>query len=259
MHARARTASWQTRSRDDRRGARHARGARRAARDGRGRPRLRRSRHPVRHHDQPLEPGQGVGPHQLEQPVLRVHVPRRHGLQPREPEPDEVRRRGRRASTSRRSAARRRSRSSPRRSWSTTPTIRRAQIARNSHLYRPLGLGYANLGALLMSSGLPYDSDEGRNLAAAITVADVRRGLPHQRRDRRGDGPVRALPQNREPLPRGDRDAQGGRRGGPADGRARDLLAAARASWARRSSSAGGTATRTRRSPCSRRPARSPS
>ncbi len=42
-------------------------------------------------------------------------------------------------------------------------------IEKNSHLYRPLGLGYANLGALLMASGLPYDSDEGRNLAAAIT------------------------------------------------------------------------------------------
>ena len=69
------------------------------------------------------------------------------------------------------------------------------QIARNSHLYRPLGLGYANLGALLMASGLPYDSDAGRNLAAAITVADVRRGLPDERRDRRGDGAVRALPQ----------------------------------------------------------------
>jgi ribonucleoside-diphosphate reductase alpha chain len=43
------------------------------------------------------------------------------------------------------------------------------KIARNSHLYRPLGLGYANLGALLMAQGLPYDSDQGRNLAAAIT------------------------------------------------------------------------------------------
>lgn len=43
------------------------------------------------------------------------------------------------------------------------------KIARNSHLYRPLGLGYANLGALLMSAGVPYDSDEGRSLAAAIT------------------------------------------------------------------------------------------
>jgi ribonucleoside-diphosphate reductase alpha chain len=43
------------------------------------------------------------------------------------------------------------------------------QIERNSHLFRPLGLGYANLGALLMESGLPYDSDAGRNLAAAVT------------------------------------------------------------------------------------------
>jgi ribonucleoside-diphosphate reductase alpha chain len=42
-------------------------------------------------------------------------------------------------------------------------------ITKNSHLFRPLGLGYANLGALLMSLGLPYDSDEGRNLAAALT------------------------------------------------------------------------------------------
>ncbi len=42
-------------------------------------------------------------------------------------------------------------------------------IDRNSHLFRPLGLGYANLGALLMSCGLPYDSDEGRNLSAAVT------------------------------------------------------------------------------------------
>jgi ribonucleoside-diphosphate reductase alpha chain len=43
------------------------------------------------------------------------------------------------------------------------------QIAGNSHAYRPLGLGYANLGALLMGVGLPYDSDEGREFAAAIT------------------------------------------------------------------------------------------
>jgi len=42
-------------------------------------------------------------------------------------------------------------------------------IARNSHLFRPLGLGYANLGSLLMSSGLPYDSDEGRGVCGAIT------------------------------------------------------------------------------------------
>ena len=43
-------------------------------------------------------------------------------------------------------------------------------IERNSHDYRPLGLGYANLGALLMSRGIPYDSDEGRDWAAALTA-----------------------------------------------------------------------------------------
>src|SRR5215472_16701941 len=43
-------------------------------------------------------------------------------------------------------------------------------IGKNSHDYRPLGLGYANLGALLMASGLPYDSDAGRDYAAAVTA-----------------------------------------------------------------------------------------
>jgi len=44
-----------------------------------------------------------------------------------------------------------------------------ATIAQNSHDYRPLGLGYANLGTLLMLKGIPYDSDEGRTWAGAIT------------------------------------------------------------------------------------------
>jgi ribonucleoside-diphosphate reductase alpha chain len=43
-------------------------------------------------------------------------------------------------------------------------------IAKNSHLFRPLGLGYANLGALLMSLGIPYDSEGGRAYAGAITA-----------------------------------------------------------------------------------------
>ena len=43
-------------------------------------------------------------------------------------------------------------------------------IMRNSHDYRPLGLGYANLGALLMAAGLPYDSDRGRDYAACVTA-----------------------------------------------------------------------------------------
>jgi ribonucleoside-diphosphate reductase alpha chain len=43
-------------------------------------------------------------------------------------------------------------------------------ISRNSHDYRPLGLGYANLGALLMAFGLPYDSEGGRDFAAVLTA-----------------------------------------------------------------------------------------
>jgi ribonucleoside-diphosphate reductase alpha chain len=45
-----------------------------------------------------------------------------------------------------------------------------AQIEENSHRFRPLGLGYANLGALLMSRGLAYDSDEGRAFAGSVTA-----------------------------------------------------------------------------------------
>ena len=43
-------------------------------------------------------------------------------------------------------------------------------IGKNSHDYRPLGLGYANLGALLMAAGLPYDSNAGRDYAACVTA-----------------------------------------------------------------------------------------
>jgi ribonucleoside-diphosphate reductase alpha chain len=50
--------------------------------------------------------------------------------------------------------------------YSSYPT---ARIAKNSHDYRPLGLGYANLGTLLMRLGIPYDSDEGRALCAGLT------------------------------------------------------------------------------------------
>jgi len=51
--------------------------------------------------------------------------------------------------------------------FSSYPT---ESIARNSHDFRPLGLGYANLGTLLMVNGLPYDSEEGRAMAAALTA-----------------------------------------------------------------------------------------
>src|SRR5476651_931001 len=51
--------------------------------------------------------------------------------------------------------------------YSEYPTV---SIGKNAKAYRELGIGYANLGALLMAKGLPYDSDEGRALAAAVTA-----------------------------------------------------------------------------------------
>ena len=74
------------------------------------------------------------------------------------------------------------------------------RIEENSHKFRPLGLGYANLGALLMSRGLAYDSDEGRNYAAALTAImhgeAYKQSRHHRPRPRR---PVRVV--RREPRP----------------------------------------------------------
>jgi len=105
-------------------------------------------------------------------------------------------------------------------------------IAKNSHLYRPLGLGYANLGALLMSQGLPYDSDEGRHLAAAITslmcgeayrtsaeVAAAMGPFPHYRKNRKDFLDVIAM----------HRDAA---EAVPAAGVQPDLLEGQRRAWA---------------------------
>ena len=72
------------------------------------------------------------------------------------------------------------------------------KIALNSHEFRPLGLGYANLGALLMANGLPYDSDAGRDYAAAITA--VMHGEAYQQSSRIAAelGPCAGFPLNRD-------------------------------------------------------------
>ena len=68
------------------------------------------------------------------------------------------------------------------------------EIAENSHIFRTLGLGYANLGSLIMSYGLPYDSDEGRALAGAITAIMTGHAYEQTRRDRaRSWAPSRAI------------------------------------------------------------------
>jgi ribonucleoside-diphosphate reductase alpha chain len=74
-------------------------------------------------------------------------------------------------------------------------------IADNSHAYRPLGLGYANLGALLMSRGLPYDGDSGRGYAAAITAVMHGAAFAQSSKIARDHGgPFAGYEQNREPF-----------------------------------------------------------
>ncbi len=74
-------------------------------------------------------------------------------------------------------------------------------IERNSHAYRPLGLGYANLGALLMARGLPYDSDAGRDMAAAITAVMTGEAYAQSARvSRDHGGPFQGYERNREPF-----------------------------------------------------------
>ena len=75
------------------------------------------------------------------------------------------------------------------------------RIEENSHKFRPLGLGYANLGALLMSRGLAYDSDEGRNFAAALTA--IMHGEAYKQSAivaRDHGGPFQKYDENREPF-----------------------------------------------------------
>ena len=74
-------------------------------------------------------------------------------------------------------------------------------IERNSRDYRPLGLGYANLGALLMSRGLPYDSDAGRDFSAAITALMTGEAYAQSARVARDHGgPCVGYSKNREPF-----------------------------------------------------------
>ncbi len=76
----------------------------------------------------------------------------------------------------------------------------REKIAQNSHLFRTLGLGYANLGALLMSRGLPYDSDEGRAYAAAVSAIMSGQAYLTSTELARAMGPFQEFEKNREPM-----------------------------------------------------------
>jgi ribonucleoside-diphosphate reductase alpha chain len=113
--------------------------------------------------------------------------------------------------------------------FSSYPT---EEITANAFAFRQLGLGYANLGALLMSDGLPYDSVEGRNVAAAITALMTGRAYRQSALIAAGaTGPYDEYAKNREPhngVMRMHRDASydvdpTGIRG--------DLLGAAQRAW----------------------------
>src|SRR5207302_4406173 len=71
-------------------------------------------------------------------------------------------------------------------------------IGRNARAFRQLGLGYANLGAYLMADGVPYDSDEGRGIAAAITALMTGRGYLSSARIAAAIGPYDRYGENRD-------------------------------------------------------------
>jgi len=74
------------------------------------------------------------------------------------------------------------------------------EIEKNSYAFRPLGLGYANLGALLMSRGLPYDSDPGRSMAAAITALMHGEAFAQSARIAKRTGPFSGYAANQVPM-----------------------------------------------------------
>ena len=125
---------------------------------------------------------------------------------------------------------------------------------------RQLGLGYANLGALLMARGLAYDSDEGRAYAAAITAIMTGRAYrksaemagrigPFDEFEKNADAMLRVIRKHRAAVANIE----------PAHGPRRHDAGRAQGAGTRRWRSASSTATATRRRPCSRRPGRSAS
>jgi ribonucleoside-diphosphate reductase alpha chain len=106
------------------------------------------------------------------------------------------------------------------------------QIERNSHLFRPLGLGYANLGALLMSRGLAYDSDEGRAYAAALTAIMTGEAYAQSAIVARDHGgPFAEYKVNEQPFLRVIKKHRDAAYAIPETGAPRDLIDAARSTW----------------------------
>ena len=120
---------------------------------------------------------------------------------------------------------------SRRRSSSAQLSYPTEKIGENARAFRQLGLGYANLGALLMSDGVPYDSDEGRNIAGAITALMTGRGYRKSAEIAAAVGTYDEYAKNREAhnaVMRMHRDASYEL---DADGVKGELVGAAQRSW----------------------------
>ena len=249
---------------DPRRGRRradgHLQGPRHLPQDGRGRAPLRRPGHPVRHDDQRLAHVREHGSHPREQPVLRVHVPQRHGLQPGLTQPHEVRRRGRRVRSrgvSIRGQGDADGAGDPGRQRLLPDAQDRGELAQvppaRPRLREPRRAADEPRPRLRLGRGAQLRRGPHRDHA--------RRGVQavgdHRPRPRR---PVRRVQDQRGAVPARHRQAPRRRVPHPHPGRARRPSSTTpRSSTTRRSSSARSTAIATRRSPCSRPPARSPS
>ncbi|MHC4992033.1 MAG: vitamin B12-dependent ribonucleotide reductase, partial [Planctomycetota bacterium] len=116
--------------------------------------------------------------------------------------------------------------------WVDNASYPTEPIRRNSHDYRPLGLGYANLGALLMSRGLSYDSDAGRSYAAAVTALMCGQAYAASAKIAAKTGAFPGFERNREPFLRVMRKHQAHANGIAEEQVPSDLLSAARGSWA---------------------------
>jgi ribonucleoside-diphosphate reductase alpha chain len=105
------------------------------------------------------------------------------------------------------------------------------KIAKNSEDFRPLGLGYANLGALLMARGVPYDSRQGRDLAACLTSILTGEAYAQSSRIAREIGTFNGFAANRQPMLRVVGKHREAAYNIPTDNIEPDLVAAARHAW----------------------------
>lgn len=112
--------------------------------------------------------------------------------------------------------------------FASYPTLK---IAKNSHDYRPLGLGYANLGTLLMIKGIPYDSDKGRAIAGALTAIMCGRAYKTSAEIARYMGPFNGYHKNKQPCLEVMRKHQAAAGNISEESCPMDLLDAAKADW----------------------------